>query len=82
MIWDDGTTMEGLLEGSYPIGGVMYPKQISSSPEKGTMGEYIRKRIGVNSGVKVMKKDLESYGRCDISISLQSEGVYFFDFSI
>lgn len=40
IIWDDGTTMEGLLEGSQPINGIIYPKQISSFPEKSQLGEY------------------------------------------
>lgn len=82
IIWDDGVVMEGLLEGSQEIGGITYPKQISSSSEKSIIGAYIRKRIGLPSGSKVSKTDLERYGRTNIDISLQSEGVYFFDFSI
>lgn len=82
IIWDDGTVMEGLLEGSQDIGGITYPKQISSSPEKSIIGAYIRQRIGVPSSSKISKIDLQRYGRTNISISLQSEGVYLFDFSI
>jgi len=42
IIWDDGITMDGLLEGSQDERGFKYPKQISSSPKKSIMGEYIR----------------------------------------
>jgi len=41
ILWDDGITMEGLLEGSQPIDGIVYPKQISSFPIKAQLGEYI-----------------------------------------
>lgn len=81
IIWDDGYTMEGLLEGSYVMGGKLYPKQISSFPSKKILGQYIRERLGVEHGKKVTKQDLEKYGRYDITISLQGEGIYYFDFS-
>ncbi|MCX7759481.1 MAG: NgoFVII family restriction endonuclease, partial [bacterium] len=82
IIWDDGTTMEGLLEGNYPIKGINYPKQISSFPEKRILGEYIRRRIGVPLGHRVTKRDLDRYGRSDIEVSLLAEGIYYFDFSV
>ena len=82
IIWDDEVTMEGLLEGTYPIGDVIYPKQISSFPVKSELGEYIRKRIGVASEQPVRKRHLVNYGRTDIRISLLSDGVYYFDFSV
>lgn len=82
IIWDDGVTMEGLLEGSYTSNGTVYPKQIASFPKKEVLGEYIRNRIGVPSGSKVSKSDLDKYGKSSIDVSLQSEGVYFFDFSV
>lgn len=82
IIWDDGLTMEGLLEGSQPIEGLIYPKQISSFPSKAELGEYIRARIGVPSGQPVRRHHLESYGRTDIKVSLLGDGVYEFDFSI
>lgn len=81
IIWDDGITMEGLLEGTQQINGLIYPKQISSFPEKSHLGEYIRHRIGVPLNQPVRKHHLESYGRTDIKISLLGEGVYKFDFS-
>ena len=82
IIWDDGTTMEGLLEGTMQIGGKNYPKQISSFPNKNTLGQYIRKRLGVPDEGKISKKDLEKYGRDYITVSLQGEGIYYFDFSV
>ena len=82
IIWDDGTTMEGLLEGNYTKNGKIYPKQISSCPEKKVLGEYIRSRIGVPSEHKITRTDLERYGRTDITVSLQGEGIYYFDFSV
>lgn len=82
MIWDDGLTMEGLFEGTQPVEGIIYPKQISSFPVKAQLGEYIRHRIGVPPGQPVRRHHLERYGRTDITVSLLAEGVYKFDFSI
>ena len=82
IIWDDGTTMEGLLEGTIPINGKNYPKQISSFPNKKILGQYIRKRLGVPDEGKINRKDLERYGRDYITVSLQGEGIYYFDFSV
>jgi hypothetical protein len=82
IIWDDGITMEGLLEGSQTINGLIYPKQISSFPVKAELGVYLRNRIGVPLDQPVRKHHLESYGRLDIEISLLGDGVYSFDFSV
>jgi len=82
IIWDDGMTMDGLLEGSQDENGVKYPKQISSFPSKSLMGEYFRYRLGVTSGKAVTIDDLNRYGRVTIDVSLQDEGIYYFDFSI
>jgi len=82
IIWDDALTMEGLLEGTQPIEGVIYPKQISSFPNKSQMGEYVRHRIGVPSGQPVRRHHLEAYGRTDITVTLMGDGLYSFDFSV
>ena len=86
IIWDDGTVMTGLMEGTYwkTIDGekVAYPKQITSTPNKATLGEYLRRRIGVGDGQPVKYEDLLVYGRDTIDISLQGEGIYYFDFSV
>ncbi len=82
IIWDDGTVVDGLLEGNQKENGVMYPKQISTASRKSLMGEYLRKRIGVPSGAFVIKNDLLKYGRTDITVTLLDEGIYYFDFSV
>ncbi len=85
ILWDDGTSMTGLLEGSVPktINGqrVRYPKQISTTPKKSILGKYLRNRIGVDEGKPITISDLEKYGRKSIDVSLQGEGIYYFDFS-
>lgn len=81
-IWDDGEIMEGLLEGTQEVDGVPYPKQICSSPKKNILGLYLRKRLGVDTTTLITTADLERYGRTTIDISLQSEGVYYLDFSV
>lgn len=88
MIWDDGTEMKGLLEGSRisTNDGIKtaYPKQLSSSPHKKVLGEYIRKRIGVPAkrGNYITLEDLDRYGRRTVDISLLGEGIYYMDFSV
>ncbi|MBU4216665.1 NgoFVII family restriction endonuclease [Candidatus Parcubacteria bacterium] len=82
IIWDDGRTMRGLLEGNAMIDEVKYPKQISSSPVKCELGKYIRERIGVPLGQRVTKSDLENYGRTNIEVTLLEDGIYSFDFSV
>lgn len=86
IIWDDGTVMTGLLEGSVTkeINGKkeVYPKQISSTPSKAQLGKYLRKRLGVDEGYQITYEDLKKYGRTSIDVSLQGEGVYYFDFSV
>lgn len=82
IIWDDGITMEGLLEGTQTINEVVYPKQMSSFPIKSELGEYIRNRIGVPLGQPVRRFHLERYGRLDITVSRIEDGVYRFDFSV
>lgn len=82
LIWDDGVTMEGLLEGTNKIGDVEYPKQISSFPAKNQLGEYLRNRIGVPLGQPVRRHHLERYGRTDINVSLIGDGIYACDFSV
>lgn len=82
IIWDDGLIFEGLLEGSQPVDGATYPKQISSFPVKSDLGEYIRERLNVPLGQPVRRHHLERYGRTDIAVSLLGDGVYLFDFSV
>lgn len=78
--------MTGLLEGSVPknINGKreLYPKQVSTTPRKSELGKYLRKRIGISEGQAITMSDLEKYGRNTIDVSLQGEGIYYFDFSV
>ncbi|MDM0876303.1 NgoFVII family restriction endonuclease [Clostridium perfringens] len=84
VIWDDGTIMECLLEGSQPVKDLTgkYPKQLASSPNKNILGFYIRKRLGVSKDHIITLKDLQSYGRTDIELSLLKDGTYYADFSV
>lgn len=82
IIWDDGTTMTGLLEGTRNVGNYEYPKQIATTPSKSILGKYLRTRMNISSGKQISLQDLDNYGRRTIDISLQGEGVYFFDFSV
>lgn len=82
LIWDDGVIMKGLLEQNLPQGDLMYPKAICSSDSKAELGLYLRNRIGVLPTQVITKADLDRYGRTDITISLQGEGVYYMDFSV
>jgi NgoFVII restriction endonuclease len=82
LIWDDGTLMDALLEGTQRIHGLDYPKQLSSFPSKNTLGVYIRNRLGLSPTSVVTKADLDRYGRDFISISLLQNGAYYVDFSV
>lgn len=81
IIWDDGTIMKGLLEGTQEINGVIYPNKISSAPKKNILGKYLRQRLGVDINHQITKADLIRYGRTDITITLEGEGVYGMNFS-
>lgn len=80
--WDDGTIMECLLEGTQEIGGMIFPKQISTSGDKSTLGLYLRRRLGVLNTHRISMDDLNTYGRNDIDIRYISGLRYFFDFSV
>jgi HKD family nuclease len=80
-LWDDGFKMQCKLEGSQSYEGKIFPKQIASSPTKEELGIYLRKRLGLNSGERVTRNHLMTYGSDSVKISLISEGVYFIDFS-
>ena len=88
LIWDDGVIMEALFEGSQPVNGMKYPKQISSIPSKAMLGEYLRFRLGLSPvsdqkrpEERVTRADLERYGRSSINLKLLQPGIYSADFS-
>ena len=83
LIWDDGTIMECLFEGTQEHEGKQYPKQIASVGRKRILGEYIRSRLGKplvskekRPDERITRDDLERYGSSSIKISLISPGVY------
>lgn len=83
LIWDDGTVMEGLLEGNQESNNIKYPKQLCSGPKKSALGIYLRQRMGIEDlDYQITREDLERYGRTDISITLQGEGIYEADFCV
>lgn len=83
LIWDDGTIMRGLLEQNLKSKqSLKYPKAICSSNKKSELGLYLRKRIGVSPTHVITKANLDCYGRTDVAVSLQTEGVYYMDFSV
>lgn len=88
ILWDDGTSMEALFEGSQELDGKSYPKQISSLPRKNILGEYLRRRLGLSpvsqyrrENERITRQILERYGRNSITLSLIQPGIYFADFS-
>lgn len=45
------------------------------------LGEYFSYRLGLPSGAKVTKEDLERYGRTDVDFYKLDEETYYMDFS-
>jgi len=82
IIWDDGVCMDGLFFGNQEIDGMMYPKQVGSFPHYSEMGKYLRQRLNVPEEQPIRKFHLDRYGRDTIGVSLISEGVYKFVFSV
>lgn len=83
-IWDDGTIMCGLFEGTQTNiqDNLLYPKQISSYPHKDILGRYLRRRLGVPDDRRITLEDLQNYGRTTIDINRIAEREYRLDFSI
>lgn len=82
LIWDDGVLMDATLEGSQPVNGRPYPKNLCSFPNKNLLGVYIRERLGLSFDELVTRRDLLQYGRDDIHLSLLQDGTYYADFSV
>lgn len=81
LIWDDGTVMEGLLEGNMVVNGITYPNKLCSFPKKNLLGKYLRNRLGVDIDHLITLDDLKKYGRTSIGVTLIGDGVYEMDFS-
>ncbi len=57
-------------------------KAIHTPANNSLMGEYFRNRLGLPSGALVSKKDLESYGRTDVTFYKIEDETYLMDFSV
>ena len=77
IVWDDGTRMEGSLEGNN--NGNHYPKQIASFPRKNLMGRYLRHRLGIGRDDFVTLEDLERADKNAVKITLMEEGLYYME---
>lgn len=80
VICDDGETL--ILQGTG--GSAETGKNLSSHPHNHTLGAYLRRRMGLESGQHVGLKELEDYGRGYVTL-IRSENVafdYFLDFSV
>lgn len=82
-VWDDGTEMRLLLEGTQVINGETKPKQISTVGDKSILGSYLRGRLAVEPTHRITREDLQNYGREDILVTFDAENQsYLFDFSV
>lgn len=85
IVWDDGIVMNCLFEGNIEDKqtGVMYAKQISSTPQKNTLGRYLRDRMGLGLTHFITLADLQHYGRTDIDLTFDPvTNVYLADFHV
>ena len=57
-------------------------KALTTPANNSHIGEYFRNRIGVANGAYVWRKDLENYGRTDVTFYKLDDEHYFMDFSI
>ena len=57
-------------------------KAITTPLNNSLIGEYFRRRIGVANGGYVWRRDLENYGRTDVTFYKLDDEQYFMDFSV
>ena len=57
-------------------------KAIHSTEDNEIIGEYFRNRLGVISGAKVVKEDLDRYGRTDVRFWKKDDETFYLDFSV
>ena len=57
-------------------------KAITTPLSNAQLGEYLRNRIGVPNGAYVWRKDLEHYGRTDVTFYKLDDEQYYLDFSV
>lgn len=79
--WSDGTVMQMTFEGTQTINGVIYPKQLSSHPNKNDLGFYLRNKMrlynsnGTLSDAVVTLQDFTNYGLRGVDLTLVN-GIY------
>lgn len=57
-------------------------KALCTPEDNAQLGRYLRQRIGVPSGERVTRSDLERYGRTDITFAKIDYETYYLDFSV
>ena len=77
--WDDGVIMTAKIEGNSEG---QYPKNIASTPEKNTMGAYLRGRFGVAINEIFTMEHIEAYGRSTVTIERIDATNYRMDLSV
>jgi hypothetical protein len=84
LTWDDGTVIQVLFEGSQTDSqtGLVYPKQIASTPNKNTLGRYFRMRMGLSATHRITLQDLQNYGRTNIDLISTGLNQYNADFHV
>ena len=82
-LFDDGEVMDISFEQKGPkrSDGYVY-KAFRSFRPNSKLGEYLRKRLDLESGVPFQEKDFMKYGRDHIDLTLLDEGIYYADFSV
>lgn len=57
-------------------------KAITTPLSNAQLGEYFRNRLGKANGEYIWRKDLESYGRTNVTFYKLDEEQFYMDFSI
>lgn len=57
-------------------------KALTTPLSNAQLGEYFRNRLGLPNGAYITKKDLEKYGRTDVTFYKLDEEQFFLDFSV
>ena len=57
-------------------------KAITTPLSNAQLGEYFRNRLGLPNGAFITKKDLENYGRTDVTFYKLDDEQYYMDFSL
>jgi hypothetical protein len=76
LIWDDGFVMQARFEATQPVGGEVYPKQLTSFPRKNILGLYIRKRLSLNEGTVITKEHLDAAHVDSLRLVMIEEGIF------